>query len=46
MEKANTIEIKRKSGRAKPVLYQVMDKPPPKKSPVGHFFSFEPGELH
>ena len=33
-QKETVIEIKRKFGRAKPVVYQITDKPPPKKSPV------------
>lgn len=31
--KEGMIEIRRRFGRAKPVVYQVTDKPPPKKSP-------------
>ena len=32
--KETMIEIKRKFGRTKPVVYQITDKAPPKKSPV------------
>ena len=32
--KETMIEIKRKFGRSKPVVYQITDKAPPKKSPV------------
>ncbi len=34
VRKEGILEIRRRSGRAKPVVYQVTDKPPAKKSPV------------
>ena len=34
MRKESSMDIKRRSGRNKPVVYHVTDKPPPKKSPV------------
>jgi hypothetical protein len=32
VRKEPVLEIRRRCGRAKPVVYQIMDKPPPKKS--------------
>lgn len=34
VRKDGMVEIRRRSGRAKPLVYQVTDKPPAKKSPV------------
>lgn len=34
VQKEAVLEIKRRCGRAKPVVYHVIDKPPPKKSSV------------
>jgi hypothetical protein len=39
VRKEAVLEVKRRSGRAKPVVYHVTDKPPPPKSPVRPFAS-------